>query len=128
VKSPVALWLKPWSRARWVGKTILARIRYERDDGELLGQAQVWGVVVDARADWGLLIDLKGHAAGKQMSLPPDRRLLKPAHKGRYKLEATGEILTDPDYLCAVVLTLHDPDQAAGFDPADPPLPGFGGG
>lgn len=81
-----------------VGKVVLVGLTYLKADGELIEQQQFFGTVVSADCRKGILLSLKGQRAGEQYNLPPDTRAIEIASAREYRLRATGEVVTDPDY------------------------------
>jgi hypothetical protein len=77
--------------AELVGKTLLVGITYLDENGEVLDQQQLHGVIEAA----GELIRLRT-PAGEIVELPPE---IEPAGPGEYRVRATGEVVVDPDYL-----------------------------
>ncbi len=77
-----------------LGKTILVGVTYCTAEGELLEQKQFWGTVIEANENE---IDVK-QKDGSIFALPPDLRSTKPAEKGEYTLQSTGEVVVDPDF------------------------------
>jgi hypothetical protein len=81
-----------------VGKVVLVGLTYLEADGTLIEQQQFFGIVVSADSRKGILLSLRGQRAGEQDNLPPDTRAIEIASTGEYRLRATGEVVTDPDY------------------------------
>jgi len=81
-----------------VGKVVLVGLTYLEADGSLIEQQQFFGTVVRADSRKGILLSLEGQRAGEQFNLPPDTRSIEIATTGEYRLRATGEVVTDPDY------------------------------
>jgi hypothetical protein len=81
-----------------VGKVVLVGLTYLEADGKLIEQQQFFGTVESADSRKGILLSLKGQRAGEQYNLPPDTRAIEIASAGEYRLRATGEVVTDPDY------------------------------
>jgi hypothetical protein len=81
-----------------VGKVVLVALTYLESDGTLIDQEQLFGTVMSADARKGILLSLKGQRAGEQFNLPPDTRSIEIASTGEYRLRATGDVVTDPDY------------------------------
>lgn len=82
-----------------IGATVLVGMTYAARGEELARLEQFHGVVVEAVAGRGILLDLSGSRAGEQHWLPPATSSLVPAAPGVYTLRSTGEEVIDPDYL-----------------------------
>jgi hypothetical protein len=93
-----------------VGKVVLVGLTYLEADGSLIEQQQFFGIVVSADSRRGILLSLKGQRAEEQFNLPPDTRSIEIASTGEYRLRATGEVVTDPDYTATFSIT----NQASG--------------
>lgn len=78
-----------------IGKTILIGITYYTDENEFIEQKQYWGTVVEASE---LMISVRRNN-GEIFGLPPDLSSTRKAPPGEYRLNSTGEIVVDPDYL-----------------------------
>ncbi|MDO4816612.1 MAG: hypothetical protein Q4A83_08465 [Bacillota bacterium] len=89
-----------------IGKTILIGITYCITDDEVIDQKQFWGTVIEANET---VINVK-QENGTVISLPPDLRSTKPAQKGEYRLQSTGEVITDPDFTSVWVIKIN-PDE-----------------
>ena len=84
-----------------VGKTVLIGITRYEANGDLIGHEQMFGTIKDINART-IEIELDN---GKSYSLPPDTRPFHIADKGEYKLRSTGQVVTDPDYICTYSVT-----------------------
>ncbi len=95
------------SKARdYVGKTVLLGVSYVDEDDKLLEQKQWFGTITEVSNARGIVIDLENDT--NYCALPPDLRALKPAEPGEYRLRATGEVITNPDFL--TTWTRREPD------------------
>jgi hypothetical protein len=83
---------------RVIGKTIVVGLTYLSVDGAVIEQRQLFGKVVSVDARKGILIAIGGARSGEQFNLPPDTRAIDVAAPGEYRLRASGEVVTDPDY------------------------------
>jgi hypothetical protein len=84
-----------------IGLRILVGMTHLDAGGEAIEQLQFFGVVQRADRRKGILLKLEGKRAGEEYNLPPDTRGLKRADLGEYRLRSTGEVVTDPDYVCS---------------------------
>jgi hypothetical protein len=85
---------------RFVGMTYLAA------DGEsVTSQVQYHGRLVKEDRQAGFEIECEGVCAGKTVILPPLLENIFPAGAGRYELQSTGEIVTDPDLTASWTIT-----------------------
>ena len=80
---------------------VLVGITYAFPDGSLGQQQQLFGYVVKADPRDGIELRLAGNYAGKKYRLPPDTSAFRRAPPGQYRLKATSEVISDPDYTCA---------------------------
>ena len=83
-----------------IGKYILVGVTYIDPDGELESQKQLHGTVKRASEKEGIIVQLQGTYQGEEWNMPPDTSSITKAESGEYTLESTGEIVTDPDFLC----------------------------
>jgi hypothetical protein len=81
-----------------IGKYILAGVTYIDAAGRPIEQKQIHGKVVRANRDEGIVLRLE--PSGDEFKLPPVIGAFEPAEPGEYRLRSTGEVVTDPDYLC----------------------------
>jgi hypothetical protein len=99
----------PWDQeeADWLrGKSVLVGITWlEPDNKTVKAQGQYHGRIVAADKQNGFKIECEGTWAGQTMGLPPDLRAFRPAKPGEYKLQSTGEVVTDPDVLATWTIT-----------------------
>jgi len=79
-----------------LGSTVLVGVTYDEPAGQR--QEQFYGTVMVADPEEGITLRLEGSRSGEVYTLPPDLRALFPAPPGAYRLRATGEVVTDPDY------------------------------
>jgi hypothetical protein len=94
-----------------VGKHVLVGITFESSDGSETGRRQLHGTVVSARPGVGVLLALKGEADGQSYNLPPDLRAFRRAAPGEYRLRATGEVVSNPDFLATWTVVAPDAGQ-----------------
>jgi len=81
-----------------IGAIVLVGVAEVDDDGEVLDQSQIWGMVETADPDAGIEVELHGEFAGQSWICPPDLNAFEPARPGVYTLDSTGEQIVDPDY------------------------------
>src|SRR5689334_18530512 len=86
-----------------IGKSLLIGITRETHDGEPLSRSQVFGIVITVDRSRGICI--RDSRTGDERWLPPDTRGIRPAPRGEYRNRATGEMVTDPDYLASWTIT-----------------------
>ena len=85
------------------GKILLIGLTYYGEDGNITEQVQYWGTVVKADKE---IITIR-RANGELFSIPPDLSAIEPADKGEYRLNSTGEIVVDPDYVSSWSIHLN---------------------
>jgi hypothetical protein len=95
-----------------IGKHVLVGLTYENPDGSEGERQQFHGTVVSASAAAGIRLALNGESEGQQYTLPPDLRAFSLASPGKYRLRATGEIVSNPDYLASWRLSPPEPESA----------------
>src|SRR5262249_20153564 len=83
----------------YVGKYVLVTMTYYDEDGDVLAQQQVHGVIVRADRVRGIGVALQGVWEGEMLWLPPDVHGVSPARRGEYQLHSTSEIVYDPDLI-----------------------------
>lgn len=89
-----------WDEAfadRLVGATVLVGLTFLEAAGER--HEQFFGDVESAQSGAGIVIRLRGTRSGEFYTLPPDLGAFGEAARGVYTLRATGEAVSDPDYL-----------------------------
>lgn len=87
----------------FVGKYLLVGITRVTNDGEVISQEQLHGVIIAVTAH-GLDIELKGVNEGTVWRMPPFLDELDPAKPGIYTLQSTGEVVEDPDFVFSVTI------------------------
>ena len=93
----------------YIGKHLLIGFTYLEHDGTLIEQKQFHGVIVRINESEGIVIKLRDSEL--EFKLPPDLNSLQPAPKGEYRLRATGEVVTDPDFLTTWTLNKPMPES-----------------
>jgi len=91
-----------WSNDRanaMVGKRVLVGVTYISATGENVGQVHMHGRITVAHAENGFCIALEGERSGTDYWLPPDLRFFRPAEPGQYRLESSGEVVENPDFI-----------------------------
>lgn len=81
----------------FIGKYLLVGITNAYNDGQVISQTQLHGVLVAVSAD-GIDVALQGVNSGKTWRMPPFLGDLSPARPGIYTLKASGETVEDPDF------------------------------
>jgi hypothetical protein len=105
----------PWDEERaraFLGKHVVIGLTYVSQDGELLGQLQVHGDVVEVDEGHGIAVELSD--AGKVFWLPPDPSALKDAPPGEYRFRSTGEVVVDPDLMTSWTVTASPGEPTEG--------------
>jgi len=95
--------------AAFVGKYVLITLTYYDEDGEVVAQPQVHGIIVSADRARGFAVALQGVWEGETFWLPPDVRGFSPARRGEYRLHSTSEIIYDPDLISTWEITRPAP-------------------
>lgn len=89
----------PELAANLVGKTVLVGLSYRRGDAQAPSRVlQRHGRIVHVSREMGIVVESPD---GMPFALPPDLSRLTPAAAGDYRLQATGEVVQNPDYLCS---------------------------
>ena len=78
-----------------MGKVLLIGVTYYTHDNDFIEQRQYWGTVIESNKD-RICIKQKN---GELFKIPPDLSSIEPAPPGEYRLQSTGEIVIDPDFL-----------------------------
>lgn len=91
----------------YVGKSILMGVSYLDHMGVQTGQMQWYGVITEVSNANGIVVALKNDAT--PCTLPPDLSALRPAEPGEYRLRATEEVITNPDFITTWVCQEPDP-------------------
>ena len=91
--------------AAYVGKYVLITLTYFDEDGDVVAQPQVHGIIVSADRARGFAVALQGVWEGETFWLPPDVRGFTPARRGEYRLNSTSEIIYDPDLISTWEIT-----------------------
>lgn len=91
-----------------IGKYILVGITYLDSNGELESQQQLHGTIKRASEE-GILIQLAGTCEGEEWNMPPDTSSITVAEPGEYNLRSTGEVVSNPNYLCT--WEVHRPNE-----------------
>jgi hypothetical protein len=89
--------------AGFVGKSILVGITTTSNEGAVISQTQLHGVISSASAE-GIDVALQGLNSGSTWRMPPCLADLSPARPGIYKLKASGETVEDPDFTYSVTV------------------------
>lgn len=105
----------PWDEEKarsFLGKHVIIGLTYESPDGELLGQAQVHGHVVQVEEGHGIAVKLSD--SGEVFWLPPDPAALHEAPPGEYRFRSTGEVVVDPELMTSWTVTSPPGEPAEG--------------
>jgi hypothetical protein len=81
-----------------IGAIVVVGIAELEDDGTVIEESQIWGMVEAADPDAGIEVELHGEYGGQSWVCPPDLEAFEPARPGIYTLETTGEQIVDPDF------------------------------
>jgi hypothetical protein len=82
-----------------VGKSVLIGITHTDSEGKMLRRSQIFGLVTIANRVQGICI--RDNQTSEEKWFPPDTRGIKPAPPGQYRNRATGEVVSDPDFLAS---------------------------
>jgi hypothetical protein len=93
----------------YIGKTVLIGVTYLDHEERQTSQQQWYGVITEVSNAKGIVISLKNDT--NYCALPPDLSALQPAKPGEYRLRATGEVVTDPDFLTTWTRRAPDPKE-----------------
>ncbi len=88
-----------------IGKHVLVGITRLDHTEKLISQEQFHGHIT--AIDTSIHIRL---STGRDYTLPPDPASFFPAAPGEYRLRATGEVITDPDFTATWTITAPPPD------------------
>ena len=91
--------------AALIGKYVLAGLTYRNNADAVESYTQKHGEVISADEKHGVVI--RNRNTGEEFTLPPDTSRFEKARPGNYRLKDTGEVITDPDYLC--IWTIYPP-------------------
>jgi len=95
--------------AAYIGKYVLITLTYFDEDGDVVAQPQVHGIIVSADRARGFAVALQGVWEGETFWLPPDVRGFSPARRGEYRLNSTSELIYDPDLISTWEITRAAP-------------------
>lgn len=84
-----------------MGRVILVGLTRLNPAGEQIERTELYGHVVSVDRRRGIKLSLSGRREGETYTPPPDTSALQPAALGNYTLNATGETVIDPDYVCS---------------------------
>ena len=91
----------------YVRKTVLLCVSYLDHHKKQTGQMQWFGIITEVSNAEGIVIALQNDT--NYCALPPDLSSLRPAKPGEYRLRATGEVITDPDFIATWVCQEPNP-------------------
>jgi hypothetical protein len=101
---------------------VLAGVTFVDATGALLRREQLVGLVVEV-AD-GVVALRREVAEGRHddddelVLVPADEESFKPARPGRYALSGTGQVVVDPDFLCAWTVVVAGDEGPTGRPPS----------
>ena len=103
------------------GKVFLIGLTFIDEDEKLVEQYQTSGTVVELTENGFLKFNRND---GSVFQLPYDKKAINEAAKGEYKEKATGNIITDPDYITTWTIDVKRTDsldeiKQNGFTPED---------
>src|SRR5580765_6390932 len=90
------------------GKVFLIGLTFIDKDEKLIEQYQTSGIVEEL-TDFGLFKFKR--TDGSIFQLPYDKETIKQAAKGEYKEKATGNIITDPDYITTWEIVVNNREE-----------------
>lgn len=93
----------------YIGKVVLLGVTYLDHEDKLLGQKQWVGTISMFSKKEGIQIKLLG--SDEPCGLPPDKRGIRKAPPGSYRLRSTGEVIENPDYLATWTCVSRDPNK-----------------
>ena len=99
------------------GKHVLISLSFCNGDGTLVRQVQRHGTIRRVTADV-IEVHLAGSGEGETFTLPPDVEAFERAAPGEYRLQATGEVIRNPDLLTTWTITAP-PDDPHRFERPD---------
>jgi hypothetical protein len=80
------------------GNKLLAAVTVVGPDGAATEQLQLFGIVMRAHPQTGILLELSGRRAGEECLLPADTGSIEEGVPGVYTLRS-GEEVSDPDFI-----------------------------
>jgi hypothetical protein len=92
----------PWDQERadlLLGKYALVGVTYTEADDTVLSHAQYHGRIVSVDRNTGIKIECEGIWAGRTMGLPPALSAFNPTELPEYRLNSTGEVVTNADVM-----------------------------
>jgi len=93
----------------YIGKVVLLGVTYLDHEDKLLGQKQWVGTISAFSRKEGIKIKL--HDFDQPFGLPPDKRGIRKAPPGSYRLRSTGEVIENPHYLATWTCVSPDPSK-----------------
>jgi hypothetical protein len=98
-----------------LGKQVLVSLSFCNTDGTPVRQVQLHGTIRRVTSD---AIDVQLAGSGEAFTLPPDVDAFEVATPGEYHVQATGEVVVNPDLLTTWTITAP-PDDPRRFERAD---------
>jgi hypothetical protein len=87
------------------GAYVVIGMTYVLANGQLDERVQMHGRINVVDAERGIGVALEGARSGETFWLPAKFQAFQPARPGEYRLKATGEVITDPDYTTSWTIT-----------------------
>ncbi|MFM0045461.1 hypothetical protein PQQ99_15480 [Paraburkholderia sediminicola] len=81
-----------------IGKRLLVGLTYINHNNETTANKQFHGEVIRADQEAGIVLRL--HGSETEFYLPADTSPIEPAPPGDYRLQSSGEVVVNPDFLC----------------------------
>lgn len=81
------------------GRYLLVALHYVDDAGALVKRSQMHGVIESADPETGFRVALRGGREGKTLTLPPDARAFRLADLGEYRMNESGDVVSNPDLI-----------------------------
>ncbi|WP_406698748.1 hypothetical protein V5E97_07665 [Singulisphaera sp. Ch08] len=102
-----------------VGLDVLVGLTYLDTEGQVSRQEQFHGVIerTDGTTTW---VRLDDDGDGELRWVPTDMAAFRPAPSGTYRLESTGQVVTDPLLLTSWMLTVLQGEEGETYYEAEP--------
>jgi len=83
----------------FIGKHVLVGLTYVDDAGQVLELEEFHGRIARITPKEGVVLSLED--GEDEYTLPPDLGSYRAAPPGEYRLKSTGEVVSNPDLVCA---------------------------
>ena len=90
----------------YIGRTLLLGVTYTGPDGGFRSQAQFVGTIMIVDFERGIVLSCEPD--GQTFVLPGDPCWVERASPGEYRLRATGQVVTNPDFTSKVTIEQTD--------------------